>query len=65
MAQWTLEEIIKDETRAAIREALITGYIEGLKAYAWWKDGVQYVGTCGTTLEAAIQKATEGYKNDR
>lgn len=30
------------------------GYIEGLTAYAWWKDGVQYVGTCGTTLQAAI-----------
>lgn len=28
------------------------GVLVGLKAFAWWKDGVQYVGTCGTTLES-------------
>jgi len=35
-------------------------YIKGLKAgvrlYAWWKDGVQYVGTCGTTLKHALER---------
>ena len=36
------------------------GVINGLKAYAWWKDGVQYVGTCGTTLEKAIQDFMNG-----
>ena len=30
------------------------GYIDGLTAYAWWKDGTQWVGTCGQTLEAAV-----------
>lgn len=30
------------------------GIIEGLTRYAWWKDGVQYVGTCGSTLKQAI-----------
>lgn len=30
------------------------GIIEGLSRYAWWKDGVQYVGTCGRTLKEAI-----------
>jgi len=30
------------------------GYQDGLCAYAWWKDGVQYVGSCGTTLSAAL-----------
>ncbi len=33
-------------------------YYNGLKAgvrrFAWWKDGVQYVGTTGTTLEKAL-----------
>lgn len=29
------------------------GYLDGLEAYAWWKSGVQYVGTSGQTLEAA------------
>lgn len=37
-----------------------TDYIRGLKAgvrlYAWWKDGTQYVGTCGTTLKHALER---------
>lgn len=32
------------------------GYVDGLRTYAWWKDGVQHVGTCGTTLEVAIER---------
>jgi len=32
------------------------GWIEGLTAYAWWKDGTEYVGTCGTTKTQAIQR---------
>ncbi len=36
------------------------GYIEGLRAYAWWKDGVQYVGTCGSTLKEAIEQEQKG-----
>lgn len=35
---------------------LKTGKKEGVRAYAWWKDGVQYVGTCGTTLKEALEK---------
>ena len=34
------------------------GRIEGLSEYAWWKDGVQYVGTCGTTLKEALKGKT-------
>lgn len=30
------------------------GLREGIRRYAWWKDGVQYVGTCGTTLKKAL-----------
>lgn len=29
------------------------GVVEGLAMYAWWKDGTCYVGTAGTTLQAA------------
>jgi len=29
---------------------------EGITLFAWWKDGVQYVGTCGTTLEKALKE---------
>ena len=41
------EEIIK---------ARAEGYVAGLRAFAWWKDGVQYVGTCGHKLDDAIRK---------
>lgn len=33
------------------------GLIDGLTRFAWWKDGVQYVGTSGTTLKQAIKDA--------
>jgi hypothetical protein len=29
---------------------------EGVRNWAWWKDGVEYVGTCGTTLKNALLK---------
>ena len=45
----------------ALQTAWLKGYIEGLRAYAWWKDGVQYVGTCGTTLKEAIEDAEREY----
>ena len=34
-------------------------YLAGLKEYAWWKDGTEHVGTCGTTLKVAKQRALE------
>jgi hypothetical protein len=30
------------------------GYVDGLWAYAWWKDGVAYVGSTGTTYAQAV-----------
>lgn len=30
------------------------GIIEGMARFAWWKDGTEYVGTCGRTLKDAI-----------
>jgi len=33
------------------------GVKEGLSRYAWWKDGEQYVGTCGRTLREALADA--------
>lgn len=37
-------------------KAYYLGLREGLKMYAHWKDGVQYVGTTGKTLKEAIQE---------
>lgn len=30
------------------------GFERGVRLYAWWKDGVEYVGTCGKTLKEAL-----------
>lgn len=40
------------------------GFIDGLTAYAWSKEGAQYVGTCGTTLKEATEtvEKTWNYK---
>jgi hypothetical protein len=35
------------------------GMREGMAMYAHWKDGTQYVGTCGTTLKEAIRKIND------
>ena len=54
----TLEEVdVIDEQvlDKALRLALKSGIKDGLKRYAWWKSGVQYVGTCGTTLKKALE----------
>ena len=39
----------------------LAGLIEGVTKYAWWKDGTQYVGTCGTTLQEAIERIQEEF----
>jgi len=41
-------------------EEYAEGFIAGLECFAWWKDGTQYVGTCGMTLQRAIELFAEG-----
>ena len=36
------------------------GLKEGLKLYAWWNDGTQWVGTCGGTLKRALDDVDKG-----
>ena len=45
------------ELEQEVKEATFKGYLDGIRQYAWWKDGVQYVGTCGTTLKEALKEA--------
>jgi hypothetical protein len=56
-------EKLNERKRVAetLRMCCLDAYIEGLCAYAWWKNGVQYVGTCGTTLKDAVEKARSEY----
>jgi len=43
---------LQSENKKQYRE----GYEAGLRAFAWWKNGTQYVGSCGTTLKEALNK---------
>ena len=43
------------ELEAENKQEYRKGYNDGLTAFAWWKDGVQYVGTCGITLKQAMK----------
>jgi hypothetical protein len=44
------DRVITEEVSAAYHEGLRVG----VRRYAWWQDGVQYVGTGGRTLDQAI-----------
>lgn len=41
---------------AAREQGRREGVEQGLRMYAWWKDGTEWVGTCGTTLKDAIAR---------
>lgn len=41
------------------RLAFILGNLQSLELWAHWKDGVQYVGNCGTTLKEASNELWE------
>ena len=43
------------------KEAYAQGFKDGLCTYAWWKNGVQMVGTCGGKLKEAIEDAHEAW----
>lgn len=51
------------------RNALTTydrGFVDGMWQYAWWKDGVAYVGSTGTTYAQAVDRflRERGYRAD-
>ena len=53
----TDEEVFSVSIGWAVRreiKAYYSGLRNGLERFAWWKDGVQYVGSCGTTLQEAL-----------
>ena len=47
---WNKAEIKIERLEAAAAEA----EERGIQRYAWWQDGVEMVGTCGTTLKDAL-----------
>ena len=46
---WFAEKI-----QLAMDDAYRKGLLEGIRRYAHWKDGTQFVGTCGRTLKDAL-----------
>lgn len=45
------------DIKGVVVEAIyIQGFIDGMKCFAWWKNGIQYVGSGGITLEKAIEE---------
>jgi hypothetical protein len=52
--QAALGEVLEERRET---NAYWQGFIDGLRECAWVRDGETYVGTCGTTLGEAIDKA--------
>ena len=49
-AGWYMDE----ERTISDKATYCRGMLTGLMAYAWWKDGTQHVGSCGTRLSEAV-----------
>jgi len=47
---------MQSTTEESIIDAHHDGLIEGVYAYAYWKDGIMYVGTCGKTFKQAVEE---------
>lgn len=45
-----------DVLTATLKRAFCDGVAVGVRRYAWWCDGTQYVGTRGRRLDAALRR---------
>lgn len=45
-----------------IEQAFLAGYRAGQASYAWWKNGEQFVGSCGKLLRDAQREAPQDAK---
>ena len=50
-----MREIRIKKLEAKVTQAYNAGYNEGVSQFAWWKDGEQFVGTCGTKLKDVLR----------
>jgi len=46
---------LNEKLNEALEKLYRRGFIDGMKTFAYWKDGVQYVGTTGMMLSEAIE----------
>jgi len=56
-----------ERNKQELKDAYKQGFIDGMTCFAWWKDGVEYLGTSGTKLKDAIAVAETqwNYNPDR
>jgi predicted heme/steroid binding protein len=59
----TLRKKMEAIRQGDLHRAYFAGVRDGLTRYAHWKDGVQYVGSCGKTLEKALAEVNEEERN--
>lgn len=52
------------ELEKEVRAQYVKGLKAGLTRFAWWKDGEQQVGSCGTTLKKAMEDADKEHGKD-
>ena len=50
----TIKESLKDKS-----PDYIEGFLNGAKLFAHWKNGVEYVGACGTTFLEVLAEVNE------
>jgi hypothetical protein len=56
----TQEEEDVESLKFHLNRIFRDGIIVGISQFAHWKDGIQYVGTTGTTLKKAIEEVKQG-----
>jgi hypothetical protein len=57
-----LRDIADDEITQLVMASYIQGMEAGIRRFAWWEDGRQMVGTCGTSLMTALRDLDFEYK---
>ena len=53
---WTVHSLYARPEDAPEESNYQRGVRDGITMYAWWKDGEQYVGTCGTKLRDVLNR---------
>lgn len=54
-----LAKVASEQAKISATQAYFAGVRKGLWMFAWWKDGVQCVGTSGATLKNALEEVDE------
>lgn len=50
------QSVGKKHDQEIAERLLARTFLAGMRRFAWWKDGTEMVGTCGTTFDKACQE---------